>query len=314
MHIRKVLFLDSTHPLLVERLKAAGFEVIYKPGISYDDFMRILPELYGMILRSRFVINKTILDKAINLQFIGRVGSGMENIEVQCCESKGIKCFNSPEGNRQAVAEHCLGFLLGMTKNILRSNEEVKRGIWRREANRGVELRDKTMGLIGYGNTGSSFAKVLRGLGMKIFAYDKYKTGYGDTWVTESSMEMIFENTEILSLHVPYTEETHYLVDENYLRQFKKPIFLINTSRGSIVQTSALLKMMNEGRVKKAALDVLEYEDHSFESFFDKPLPAGFRALQEHPDIILTPHIGGWTEESNEKLSTILADKIINSF
>lgn len=312
--MRKVLFLDSCHPSLPEYLEKAGYTVLYKPGLSHDEFEHLLPDVFGIILRSRFIITKEVITKARCLKFIGRVGSGMENIDQAACQSAGVRCFNSPEGNRQAVAEHCLGLLLGLSKNIARSNREVQNGIWAREANRGMELEHKTIGIIGYGNTGSSFARVLRGLSMKILAYDKYKSDFGDAEVIECGIDRIFEESDILSLHIPYNDETHYLVNEVFLGRFRKPIYLINTSRGSIVDTSALLRMMKAGRVLKAGLDVIEYEDYSFESFFKRPLPDIFQELQNHPDIILTPHIGGWTVESNEKLSMILADKIINSF
>lgn len=312
--MRKVLFLDSCHPILIDRFEAAGYTVLYRPGITYQEFDQLLPDVFGLILRSRFVITRDIIRRARGLKFIGRVGSGMENIDQVYCEEAGIQCFNSPEGNRQAVAEHCLGMLLGLSKNLFRSNQEVRQGIWQREANRGMELENKTIGIIGFGNTGSSFARVLKGFNMKILAYDKYKQGFGTTEVTEVGMELIFERSDILSLHVPYTSETHHLVNEEYLSRFRKPIYVLNTSRGSVVDTEALLKMMKSGRVLKAGLDVIEYEDYSFESFFNRPLPMAFQELQQHPDIVLTPHIGGWTVESNEKLSSILADKIIKSF
>lgn len=314
MKSSKVLFVDSTHSSLPELLSAHGFEILYQPGISREAFKQLLPELGGIIIRSRFILNDEILEGGNALQFIGRVGSGMENIDIQYCQSKGIQCFNSPEGNRQAVAEHALGMLLGITKKITKSFDEIRQNEWNREANRGEEMYKKTIGIIGYGNTGSSFASLLSGFNMNILVYDKYKHGFGTEFIHETDMDVIFREADILSLHIPYNSETHHLVTESYLTSFQKPIYLLNTSRGSIIQTPSLVKFLQDGRVKGAGLDVLEYEDHSFEGFFTRSLPKEFEMLRQHPSVILTPHIGGWTYESNYKLSKILAEKIINTF
>lgn len=314
MKSHKVLFVDSTHSSLPELLQAHGFEILYQPGLSREAFKQLLPELTGIIIRSRFILNDETLEGGNELQFIGRVGSGMENIDVQYCQSKGIKCFNSPEGNRQAVAEHALGLLLGLTKKITKSFGEIRHNEWNREANRGEEIYTKCIGIIGYGNTGSSFASLLSGFNMKVLVYDKYKHGFGTEFIHESDMDSIFQQADILSLHIPYNSETHHLVTEAYLASFKKPIYFINTSRGSIVHTPSLVKSLESGKVKGAGLDVLEYEDHSFEGFFTRDLPGEFEKLRQHSSVILTPHIGGWTYESNYKLSKILAEKIINTF
>lgn len=314
MKSKKVLFVDSTHSSLPELLKAHGFEILYQPGIGREAFRHLLPELAGIIIRSRFILNDEILEGGNALQFIGRVGSGMENIDIQYCQSKGIQCFNSPEGNRQAVAEHALGLLLGITKKITKSFDEIRQNEWNREANRGEEMYKKTIGIIGYGNTGSSFASLLSGFNMNILVYDKYKHGFGTEFIHETDMESIFQKADVLSLHIPYNSETHHLVTESYLTSFQKPIYLLNTSRGSIVHTPSLIQSLQDGKVKGAGLDVLEYEDHSFEGFFTRSLPKEFEMLRQHPSVIMTPHIGGWTYESNYKLSKILAEKIINTF
>jgi len=314
MDQKLVLFVDSTHSLLPEKLSSAGFTILYKPGISREEFISILPLIYGIIIRSRFILNSDILKSGAKLKFIGRVGSGMENIDTSYCQQAGIQCFNSPEGNRQAVAEHCLGMLLNLTKKISKSNSEVHQNIWEREGNRGIELTGKTIGIIGFGNTGSSFAKTLQGFDLEILAYDKYKTGFGQGNVKEASMKELFQHCDVLSLHVPYTKETHYMVDQSFLSNFRKNILLLNTSRGSVVDTSALSEALQTGKLLGAGLDVLEYEDYSFEGFFVRALPRPFEILKEHPQVVITPHIGGWTQESNVKLSVILADKIINSF
>lgn len=309
-----VLFVDSTHPLLPEKLSSAGFTIMYKPGISLDEYLELLPSLHGIIIRSRFILNKSTLQGGVNLKFIGRVGSGMENIDLKYCDENGIRYFSSPEGNRQAVAEHCLGLLLNLSKKITKANTEIQHNTWDREGNRGFEISGKTIGIIGYGNTGSAFGKVLRGFDIKVLAYDKYKSGYSQENIIEVTMDELYQECDIISLHVPYTEETHYLADETFLRRFRKNIILLNTSRGSVVKTTAIASGLQSGKILGAGLDVLEYEDYSFEGFFKKPLPEAFEQLRQHSGVILTPHVGGWTKESNVKLSVILAEKIINTF
>jgi D-3-phosphoglycerate dehydrogenase len=241
----------------------------------------------------------------------------MEHIDWVYAGSKGVKCISSPEGNRNAVAEHALGMLLNLLNNISKADAEVKAGQWIREANRGTELEGKTIGIYGYGNTGSAFAKVLRGIDVKILAYDKYNTGFGNEFVTESSPGEIFSRADVLSLHLPLKEETKYLVNEHFFSQFKKRIYLINTSRGLIVRTSDLVNNLRSGKVLGACLDVVEYEETSFEAV--SPQAGGqepgvnpdWHYLTSHSRVILTPHIAGWTFESSEKMARILADKII---
>lgn len=306
----KVLFIDTTHPILPQKLEKAGFISDHFSSTSIDELKKILPQYQGLIIRSKFKINKELIDMATSLEFIGRVGSGMENIDVGYAKSKHVACFNSPEGNRDAVAEQALGMLLSIMNNLYRANQEVKSGIWKREANRGTEIKGKTVGIIGYGNTGTAFAKRLSGFDCKILAYDKYKSGFTNAIAKECSLEDIFTHADIVSLHVPLTEETKYLVNDKFVSSLHKPIFLINTSRGPVVKTSDLVSALETGKIRAAALDVLEYEDSSFEQLYSKT-PADFNYLINCDRILLSPHIAGWTHESNIKLSEILADKII---
>jgi D-3-phosphoglycerate dehydrogenase / 2-oxoglutarate reductase len=314
-NITKILFVDSTHPILPEKLSNAGFLCDYKPEINEDEIIKTISEYSGLIIRSKIKIDKTIIDNAINLKFIGRVGAGLENIDTKYAESKGIKCFNSPEGNRDAVGEHALGMLLCLLNNIIKADGEIRNGQWIREGNRGIEIKGKTVGIIGYGNMGSAFAQRLKGFGAQVIAYDKYKFNYSDDFVTEKTLNDIFNETDILSLHVPLTDETHFMVDDKFIHHFKKDIYIINTARGKVIKTDDLVRNLQSGKVKGAALDVLEYERTSFESLHsDAKLPTAYDYLIKSNRVVLTPHIAGWTHESNIKLSEFLADKIIQTF
>ncbi len=236
----------------------------------------------------------------------------MENIDIDYAKSKNIFCFNSPEGNKDAVADHAVGMLLSLTKNINKANNEVNSGQWNRELNRGTEINGKTVGIIGYGNTGSTFAKRLQGFDCEILAYDKYKSNFGNQNVIESDLIDIFQHCDILSFHIPLTNETKYYLCESFISKFEKNFTLLNTSRGQIVKTSALVSALKTGKIKAAALDVLEYEAVSFENLYSEKLPSDFSYLIESNNVLLTPHIAGWTHESNIKLSEYLAKKIIN--
>jgi len=308
----KVLFIDSTHPFLPEALEKAGYTCEHFPGFTYGDYKNIIREFTGIIIRSGITLDKNILKEAKNLKFIGRVGAGVDNIDEDFAKSKGIVCLNAPEGNRDALGEHTLGMLLAMMNNLLRADRQVRLGKWIREENRGQEVMGKTVAIIGYGNMGSAFARRLAGFGARVIAYDKYKTGYADGFVEESGMYTIFRETDILSLHVPLTKETDYLVNSEYLNQFSKPVRLINTSRGRVVKTSDLVQKMKEGKVLGAALDVIEYEKKSLENLESTPEDFQYLALSEN--VILTPHIAGWTQESAVKLAKVLVDKILVLF
>ncbi len=308
--MNKVLFVDDTHPVLREELTAMGFQCDDFTGYNSDDCKRIIGDYFGAVIRSKITFDADMLSAASQLRFIARVGAGMESIDVEYAKSKGIECFNSPEGNRDAVAEHALGMLLSLLNNLNRADAEVRKGIWRREANRGTEIKGKTIGIIGYGNMGGAFAQRLKGFGCRVLAYDKYKTGFSDEFVTECDMETLYTETDILSLHVPLTVETRYLVDGNYINRFAKNIWLINTSRGPVVNTSALVDALKSGKVNGAALDVLEYEKSSFEAMDAEAFPEPLKQLVAFNNIILSPHIAGWTVESKYKLAKVLADKI----
>jgi D-3-phosphoglycerate dehydrogenase len=235
----------------------------------------------------------------------------MENIDVAYAESKGIKCLSAPEGNRDAVAEHALGMLLMLFNNLKRADAEVRQGIWRRAENRGIELAGKTIGIIGYGNMGSAFAKRLKGFDCKVLIYDKYKKGFGDEFVTECNMERIYSESDVLSLHVPLTEETKELVNADFIERFRKKIYIINTARGKCLNTTHLVDAMESGKIAGACLDVLEYETVSFENLNVSSLPEPMQYLIKSDKVILSPHIAGWTHESNYKISKILAEKMI---
>lgn len=307
--MKKVLFIDTVHPLIRQELTAMGFHCDEFPSYGRKEYEAVASEYTGLIIRSKIKIDKPFLDKAVQLKFIGRVGAGLENIDVEYAQSLGIHCLNSPEGNRDAVGEHSLGMLLALLNHICRANREVRQGKWIREGNRGMEIKGKTVGIIGYGNMGSAFAQRMRGFEANVIAYDKYKFDYSDEFVRETVMDELWATTDILSLHVPLTAETHYLANEIFFNNFKNNIVLLNTSRGQVVQTSALVNALKSGKVKAAALDVLEFEDSSFEA-----LPADvnpdFSYLLGAENVLLTPHIAGWTLESNVKLASVLVEKI----
>ena len=243
----QVLFVDSTHDRLPEKLTTAGFICDYQPQIELNKIKDIIHKYDGVIIRSKIKLEKDIIDQATNLKFIGRVGAGLENIDVEYAESKGIKCFNSPEGNRDAVGEQAVGMLLTLFNNILKADFEVRNGKWLREDNRGLEIKGKTVGIIGYGNMGGAFARRLKGFDANVIAYDKYKFDYSDEFVTEKTLEDLFEQTDILSLHVPLTDETHFMVCDEFINKFKKDIYIINTARGKVLKTDDLVKNMKTG-------------------------------------------------------------------
>ena len=307
--LKRVLFIDSTHPILVQRLENMGFKCEHFENYNYADYKRIVSEYNGLIIRSGIPINKELLDVAINLKFIGRVGAGLENIDIEYAEAKGILCINAPEGNRDAVGEHTLAMLLNILNRIRIADQEVRAGIWKREENRGTELSGKTIGIIGYGNMGSAFAKRLQGFDVHTIAYDKYKNNYSSNLVKEEQMQTLFDTCDVVSLHIPFTKETEYLVNEAWINKFKKPIFLINTSRGQIVKTEDLIKGIENGKILGACLDVLEFEGKSFEKL-DNTSSESMNYLINSNKVILTPHIAGWTHESNFKLANVIADKI----
>ncbi len=306
----KVIAIDSVHPILYNQLRSFGCTVDECSHLKGEELLKILPQYEGFIIRSKFKITKEIIDACPSLKFIARSGSGMENIDLAYAKSKGIECFNSPEGNRDAVAEHVLGMILMLINKLKIADAEVRNGIWKRAENRGIELKGKTFALIGYGQMGSAVAQRLKGFDVKILAYDKYKEQHD----FKASMDDIFEHADFVSLHLPLTAETTNIANAQWFKNFKKDIFFINTARGKCVNTSDLVTAMKNGKVRGACLDVLEYESVSFENIEAKNLPEDFQYLITSDKIVLSPHIAGWTFESYEKLSSFLAEKIKAKF
>lgn len=307
---RKVIFIDSVHPILKERLEGMGFQCDWKVDSTRKEIEEIIDEYEGAVIRSKFKFDKAILEKCTQLKWIARSGAGMENIDLEQAKKLNIECFNSPEGNRDAVAEHCIGMLLSLFNHLSRGDQEVRQGLWLREKNRGIELKGKTVGLIGYGFMGQALAQRLQGFGVTILAHDKYKSGFGAGLVKEVSLPELQANSDIISIHLPYTEETHYYVDEEFIANCKKPFYLINTARGKCLDTEALIKGIESKKVLGACIDVSEFESLSFENLDKEALPLAFQKLIASDKVILSPHVAGWTVESYEKLSTFLADKI----
>jgi len=307
----KVVFLDTVHSILQDRLQGAGFTCIDATALSREECISLIKDADGIVVRSRFPMDEDFLSHAPQLKFIARSGAGMENIDETYTEARGIVCYNAPEGNRNAVGEHALGMLLALFNKLHTADRDVRTGKWEREHNRGVELDGKTVGLIGFGNNGQAFAKKLRGFDADVLAYDKYKHNFGTSDVEEVDMNAIFEHADVLSFHIPQTDETRFMADAAFFTSFKKPIYVVNLSRGKIIRTSALVEALKSGKVLGAALDVLEYEKTSFESFFEQQLSPDFEYLLKAENVILSPHVGGWTHESYFKLSDVLADKIL---
>ena len=306
----RILLLDSNHPSLAETLTKHGFACEEDYTSSKAEVEAKLPDYKAVVIRSRFKIDKQFIDAGTNLRCIARAGAGMENIDVAYAEKKGVKCVHAPEGNRDAVGEQAIGMLLALMNNVCRADREVRRGEWIREGNRGYELQGKTVGVIGYGNMGSAFVQRLKGFDVNILVYDKYKKNFGKEGIKESSLEEIFEKADVLSLHIPLTDETHHLVNEAFLSRFKKSIWLINTARGKVLDTVALVNALEQGKVRGACLDVSEYESLSFENMEVEKLPYAYQYLVKSDKVILTPHIAGWTFESHQKIADILAEKI----
>jgi D-3-phosphoglycerate dehydrogenase len=304
----KILFIDTIHPFLKQELEKQNHICDTAYDKSKAEIEGIISNYQGTIIRSRFKIDKQFINCSSNLQFIARAGSGLENIDVDYAESKNITCYNAAEGNRQAVAEHALGMLLSLFNNLNKADQEVRNGIWEREGNRGIELAGKTVAIIGYGNNGSAFAEVLKGFNMKILAYDKYLTDYPH----KSSKETIRKEADIVSLHIPLTEETTYLVDDNFINSFARDFYLINTARGKCVNTKHLVASLENGKVKGACLDVLEYEKTSFENLSKEGLTDDMKKLIDSKNTIISPHVAGWTTESNMKIAEVLLGKIIS--
>jgi D-3-phosphoglycerate dehydrogenase len=311
---KKVLFIDSVHPILEERLQVLGYACDHDLTSSKREIEKKISAYFGIVIRSRFTIDQSFFDKATSLKFVARSGSGLENINVVYAKKKGIQVFNSPEGNKDAVGEHCIGMLLMLFNQLKKGDKEVRKGIWDREGNRGLEIAGKTIAIIGYGNMGKAFAKKLSGFDCKVIVHDKYKTGFSNEHVNEVALDVIYQEADIVSIHIPLSEETYHYVDEAFISKFTKPIYLINTARGNNVCLADLVGLIKSKKVIGACLDVLEYETKSFETIKEEELPEEFNFLAESNNVILGPHVAGWTKESYVKLSSFLADKIKKEF
>ena len=317
----KILHLDTNHPLLINQLNAMGFENDEDYTSSKEDIEAKISDYDGLIIRSRFSIDKQFLDAAKHLKFIGRLGAGLENIDCDYAEKKGIYLIAAPEGNRNAVGEHALGMLLSLFNKLNKADQEVRSGKWLREENRGIELDGRTIGLIGYGNMGKAFAKKLRGFEVDVLCYD-IKPNVGNTDAKQVSLKEFQEKVDVVSLHTPQTSLTLGMINEDFIKPFKKPFWFINTARGKSVVTEDLVAALKSGKILGAGLDVLEYEKSSFEDMFKSSvsssvvenLPSAFQYLIKAENVLLTPHVAGWTVESKVKLAQTIVDKIKAKF
>ena len=309
----KILHLDKNHPLLIEQLIKAGYKNDEDYTSSKSDIEQIISGYDGIVIRSRFKCDSTFIAAGTNLKFIARVGAGLESIDIPFAESKGITLISSPEGNCNAVGEHTLGMLLSLFNKLNKADLEVKKGKWNREANRGIELDGKTVGIIGYGNMGKAFSKKLQGFDCKVICYD-IKENVGDKNATQVSLITFQKEVDVVSLHIPWTPLTNSMVNSNFINQFSKAFWLLNTARGKSVVTPDIILALKKGQLLGAGLDVLEFEKSSFESLFSNKIPASLSDLLSMDNVILSPHIAGWTIESKEKLAQVIVEKIVRKF
>ena len=307
--LQKFLVTDGVHPLLLEGLEGLGFQVEYLPKISLEKVRAIVSDYDGMIINSKILVDKELIDSAPKLKYIGRLGSGMEIIDLDYAKKAGIHVMNAPDGNCDAVGEHVIGMLLALTNKLISADKNVREKKWDREGHRGFEIGNLTLGIIGFGHTGTSLAKKIKGFGVQILAYDKYKKDYAKDFshVKETEMDEIFEKADIVSFHLPLTSETAGLVDEHYLKSFKKPIIVLNTSRGIVIKTQDLINQIEEGKVRGACLDVFENEKPDTYTKMESKM---YDKLYDFDNVVLSPHVAGWTVESKKRLASILLEKL----
>lgn len=302
-----IIITARVHDVFIETLRNAGEEVLYNPAITYEELSGFISTAKGLVVTTRLRVDRALIDKAERLQWIGRLGSGMELIDVSYAESKGVRCYSSPEGNRNAVAEHALGTLLGLMHRICSSSAEVRQGVWKREENRGTELKGKVVGIVGYGNTGEAFARLLSSFDLTVLAYDKYRAGFAEGHVHEASLEQLARYADIISIHLPLTTETRLMIGRSFFGSLEKKPWFLNTSRGEVVDTAALADALESGLLRGAGLDVLENEQiHSL----TEAQQQWFNRLVNRPDVILTPHIAGYSQESFYQMSAVMLGKL----
>jgi D-3-phosphoglycerate dehydrogenase len=309
----KILFIDQVHPVLSERLAIAGHICEDVSSLTGEELLAQLHDAEGVVIRGRIMLDKPTLDRAPRLRFIARAGAGMENIDKAECERRGIRLYNSPEGNADAVAEHAIAMLLGLMNHLVRADREVRGGKWRRKENTGHELHGSTVGIIGFGRMGRAFAEKLTGFGVKILAYDKYLKDYAPDHVQEVAMDAVLEHSDVISLHLPLTEETDHYANAAFFARIRKPVWFVNTARGQLVHTVALLEAIDSGRVRGACLDTLEFEERSLQGLRQDAPKEVLQRLFKNEHVILSPHVAGITHESYFKLANVLADKVLNA-